>query len=218
MRVFPLFILTLLGASLLSAQEIDPMLVAVKQRADSIVSFQASVQMEVDISFVNMPKKEAEIRFKKGSPISILSEDFAMIPKRGLDFTLNELYRYPFMTLSLGKVQLEGRNCQLIKIIPTTDASDYSIASVWIAPENLQVLKTQISTKKNGVYDIFYTYSGIREILPSKIKVAFEVSGVKIPLRFLGRDTQIDKDKKEESAQERGAIFLTIKYSDLTRL
>jgi hypothetical protein len=218
MKVFPLFILTFLGASLLSGQEVDPMLVAVKERADSIVSFQARVQMEVDISFVNMPVKEAEIRFKKGSPISISSEDFVMIPKRGLDFTLNELYRYPFMTLSLGKVQLEGRNCHLIKIIPTTDASDYSIASVWIAPETLQVLKTQISTKKNGVYDIFYNYSGKREILPSKIKVAFEVSGVKIPLRFLGRDTQIDKGKKEDSAQERGAIFLTIKYSDLTRL
>jgi len=218
MRVFPLFILTLLGASLLSAQEIDPMLIAVKQRVDSIVAFQANVQMEVDISFVNMPVKEAEIQFKKGSPVSISSEDFVMIPKRGLDFTLNELYRYPFMTLSLGQVRLEGRNCQLIKIIPTTDASDYSIASVWIAPETLQVLKTQISTKKNGVYDIFYSYSGNREILPSKIKVAFEVSGVKIPLRFLGRDTQIDKGKEQESARERGAIYLTIKYSDLTRL
>ncbi|MGB5507370.1 hypothetical protein [Robiginitalea sp.] len=217
MKAIPLFIFTLLSASLLSGQEIDPMLVAVKERADSVMSFQAGVQMEVDISFVNMPVKEAEIRFTTGAPISISSEDFVMIPKRGLDFTLNELYRYPFMTLSLGRVQFEGRDCHLVKIIPTTDASDYSIASVWIAPETLQVLKTQISTKKNGVYDIFYTYSGKQDILPSEIKVAFEVSGVKIPLRFLGRDTQIDKGKKADSAQERGAIYLRITYSELTR-
>ncbi|MGB5653313.1 MAG: hypothetical protein WBM56_05715 [Robiginitalea sp.] len=218
MKAALIVVTTLLMGSLLSGQEIDPMLILVKERADSIISFQASVQMEVDISFVNMPVKEAEIRFKKGAPISISSEDFVMIPKRGLDFTLNELYRYPFMTLNLGRVQLDGRDCELIKIIPTTDASDYSIASLWIAPETFQVLKTQISTKKNGVYDIFYTYSGKQEILPSEIKVAFEVSGVKIPLRFLGRDTQIDKDQKEESIQERGAIFLRVLYSDLTRL
>lgn len=218
MRNILLYSVTFLSVCWLSGQEVDPMLISVKERADSIISFQAHVEMEVDISFVNMPVKEAEIRFTKGAPISITSDDFVMIPKRGLDFTLNELYRYPFMTLSLGRVQLEGRDCHLIKIIPTSDASDYSIASLWISPGTLQVLKTQISTKKNGVYDIYYSYSGVREILPSEIKVAFEVSSVKIPLRFLGRDTQIDSDKKEESAQERGAIFLKMSYSDLTRL
>jgi hypothetical protein len=213
-----LLFISLFSASTLLAQQIDPLLVAVKERADSIEAFQSTVEMEVDISFVNMPVKEAEIRYKKGEAITITSEDFVMIPKRGLDFTLNELYRYPFMTINLGKVQLEGRDCDLIKMIPTTDASDYAIASLWIAAETLQIVKSQISTKKNGVYDIFYSYDGDQDILPSLIRVEFEVSGVKIPLRFLGRDTKIDKDKKGNSAEERGAIYLRLTNTDLKRL
>lgn len=102
------YILLLLNVCGLSGQEIDPILISVKERADSIISFKASVKMEVDISFVNMPVKEAEIHFTKGAPISITSEDFVMIPKRGLDFTLNELYRYPFMTLSLGRCPMKA--------------------------------------------------------------------------------------------------------------
>lgn len=212
------FILAVIFAGSCLAQEVDPVLVAIKARMDSITAFQADVQMEVDISFVNMPEKKAEISYVKGKPVSITSADFVMIPKRGLDLTLNELYRHPFMTLSLGKVRLEGRECDLIKIIPTTEDSDFSIASVWIDREALHVLKSQISTKKNGVYDIFYTYSAKQDLLPSLIRVEFEVSGVKIPLRFLGRDTQIDKEKKGDDPQERGAIYLRLTHTGLTRL
>ena len=217
MKSAPLFFISLLSATALLAQEIDPVLNAVKDRANSVTAFQATVQMEVDISFVNMPVKEAEISYTKGESIVITSEDFVMIPKRGLDFTLNELYRYPFMTINLGKVQLDGKDCDLIKMIPTTDASDYAIASLWIAPETLQILKSQISTKKNGIYDIFYSYDGKQDILPSEIRVEFEVSGVKIPLRFLGRDTQIDRDKKDSSAEERGAIYLRLTHTEVKR-
>lgn len=212
------FILAVIFAGSCLAQEVDPVLVAIKARMDSITAFQADVQMEVDISFVNMPEKKAEISYVKGKPVSITSADFVMIPKRGLDLTLNELYRHPFMTLSLGKVRLEGRECDLIKIIPTTEDSDFSIASVWIDREALHVLKSQISTKKNGVYDIFYTYSAKQDLLPSLILVEFEVSGVQIPLRFLGRDTQIDKEKKGDDPQERGAIYLRLTHTGLTRL
>ncbi len=209
--------LVLLGCSFLFAQEVDPLLLQVRGRMDSIATFRATVEMEVDISFVNMPVKQAEISYEKGKPIGVTSEDFVMIPKRGLDLTLNELFRYPFMTLNLGKVLHRGRECELIKVIPTTDAADFSIASLWVDPAALHVLKSQISTKKNGVYDIFYTYSETDEVLPTELRVEFEVSGVKIPLRFLGRDTQVDKDKMKEGQQERGAIYLRLAYSGLTR-
>jgi hypothetical protein len=216
-KQLPFLLLFLLGCSFLPAQEVDPLLQKVRGRMESIETFQASVEMQVDISFVNMPVKQAEISYVKGEPISVTSEDFVMIPKRGLDLTLNELFRYPFMTLNLGKVELGGRLCELIKIIPSGDASDYSIASLWVDPVVLQVLKTQISTKKNGVYDIFYAYSEREAVLPSEIRVEFEVSGVKIPLRFLGRDTQVDRDGMRQNPQERGAIYLNLAYSGLTR-
>lgn len=206
----------MLGSGLF-AQEIDPALLQLKDRMDSIEGFQARVRMEVDISFVNMPVKYAEVSYEKGASLQISSEDFIMIPKRGLDLTLSELYKYPFMTLNLGKVRLAGRECEMIKVIPTTDKSDYSIATLWLDTANLHVLKTQISTKKNGVFDILYQYDGSHRDLPSEIRVEFEVAGVKIPLRFLGKDTQVDREGMKTNSGERGAIILELQEVQLTR-
>lgn len=207
----------LLGSGLF-AQEIDPALLRLKERMDSIEGFQARVRMEVDISFVNMPVKYAEVSYQKGETIRISSDDFVMIPKRGLDLTLNELYKYPFMTLNLGKVPYGGRQCEMIKVIPTTDQSDYSIATLWLDTAALRILKSQISTKKNGVFDIVYRYEGEQQELPSEINVQFEVTGVKIPLRFLGKDTQVDREGMKQNPQEKGAITLRLQEVRVTRI
>lgn len=199
----------MLGSGLF-AQEMDPSLLRIKERMDSIAGFQAQVRMEVDISFVNMPVKYAEVSYQKGQAISITSEDFVMIPKRGLDLTLSELYKYPFMTLNLGKVPYAGRECEMIKVIPTTEKSDYSIATLWVDTAALRILKSQISTKKNGVFDIVYQYEGSQQELPSVIRVEFEVAGVKIPLRFLGKDTQVDRQGMKKNPREKGAITLQL--------
>lgn len=208
----------LLAGSGLLAQEVDPALQRLKQRMDSISGFQARVRMEVDISFVNMPVKYAEVLYQRGEAIRITSEDFVMIPKRGLDLTLNELYKYPFMTLNLGKVRFEGRQCDMIKVIPTTDKSDYSIATLWLDTAALRILKSQISTKKNGVFDIVYHYKSEPLPLPSEILVKFAVSGVKIPLRFLGKDTQVDREGMQAKSEEQGRITLQLEDVQLFRM
>lgn len=207
----------LAGSSLL-AQEVDPSLQRLKERMDSISGFQARVRMEVDISFVNMPVKHAEVYYQKGEAIRITSEDFVMIPKRGLDLTLNELYKYPFMTLNLGKVGFAGRQCEVIKVIPTTDRSDYSIATLWLDTAALRILKSQISTKNNGVFDIVYHYKNEPLALPSEILVKFAVSGVKIPLRFLGKDTHVDRQGMEANSGEQGTIILQLEDVQLSRI
>ncbi len=218
MRVIRCLMGVVLLSTSLAAQEVDPGLMRLKERLDSITRFEANVRMEVDISFVTMPVKYANVVFERGEAIRLTSEDFVMIPKRGLDLTLDELFRYPFMTLNLGMVRINDRQCEQIKVIPTTEQSDYAIATLWLDPEALQILKSSISTRKNGVFDISYQYSGPNELLPSDIRVELAVSGIKIPLRFLGKDTQIDREKQKEQAEEKGAINIRLTDYRITRL
>lgn len=202
----------------LQAQEVDSTLIRLNQRLDSVTQFEADVRMEVDISFVNMPVKHARVRYERGAPINVSSEDFVMIPKRGLDLTFAELFREPFMTLNLGRVRIGSRECEQIKVIPATDASEYTIATLWVDPVALQVIRSQISTKKNGVYSIAYSYSGPDEVLPGEIEVELAVSGIKIPLRFLGKDTSVDREKLKEDPEQKGKIYLTLTNYSLSRL
>ena len=218
MRIFPLLTGFFFLTAGLFAQQVDPGLNRLIERLDSVTRFEARIQMEVDISFVTMPAKVAYVVYEKGGAVQITSEDFVMIPKRGLDLTLQELFRYPFMTLNLGVVDLNGKKCEQIKVIPTTDDADYSIATLWLDPGAVQILKSQISTKKNGVFDIRYGYAGPKELLPSEIRVELEVSGIKIPLRFLGKDARIDRDKQKEQPQEKGAIIIELSEYQITRL
>ena len=68
MRVF--FVCLLVISSLaLSAQGVDEDLLRIKQRLDSVVYFQANLQLETDISFVHMPLKRALMKFEKGKPV-----------------------------------------------------------------------------------------------------------------------------------------------------
>jgi hypothetical protein len=203
------WLIGLLGmAGVLQAQQVDPVLAQIKQRLDSITRFDVSVRMEVDIRHVNMPVKSAELTYVQGKSVHIESEDFVLIPKRGLDFGLLELYKYPFMTLNLGQVAFQGRSCELIKVIPTTDESDYSIATLWLDPRATRILKSQISTKKNGVFDITYQYAAPGDILPSQIRVDFLVNDIRIPLRFVGREAQVDKEQLKADPGQKGAITL----------
>lgn len=217
MRKYVFLIAFLAMATVLHAQQVDPVLAQIKQRLDSITRFEVDVQMEVDIRHVNMPAKSAGLTYEKGHAVHIESEDFVLIPKRGLDFGLLELYKYPFMTLNLGKVDFRGRSCELIKVIPTTDASDYSIATLWLDPGASRILKSQISTKKNGVFDITYRYGAPADVLPSQIRVDFLVNDIRIPLRFVGREAEVDKEQLKADPGQKGAITLRFSNYRVTR-
>lgn len=86
MRKAAIFLLVQLVWIGLSAQEIDADLLKVKNRLDSIVSFSTQLKLEVDISFINMPVKKAQMYYTKGKKVKFSSDDFVMLPKRGLDF------------------------------------------------------------------------------------------------------------------------------------
>lgn len=66
MRKAALFLLVQLVWIGLSAQEIDADLLKVKNRLDSILSFSTQLKLEVDISFINMPVKKAQMFYTKG--------------------------------------------------------------------------------------------------------------------------------------------------------
>ncbi|WP_457831933.1 hypothetical protein, partial [Staphylococcus aureus] len=70
---------------------------------DSIQSFSVDLTLDVDIDFINMPTKKAKMKYTKNKPIRFSSDDFVMLPKRGLDFTLNSLLSYSYITVPRGE-------------------------------------------------------------------------------------------------------------------
>ncbi|SFS53655.1 hypothetical protein SAMN04487906_0735 [Zhouia amylolytica] len=205
-----IFGIIFLGIQLLGAQEPDEDLMRVRERLDSLSSFKATIELDVDISFIKMPKKYADISYERGERIQFESDDFVMLPKRGLDFSFSNLFKYSFITVDRGFEVIEGKKYKAINIIPTDKKADFSIAMLLLDTENDRIVGSEISTKKEGTYQLSLQYASNKMPLPEKVEVAFEVERMKIPLNYMGKDIDVDKKSMREEEVKKGKIYLNI--------
>ncbi len=189
----------------------------VKSRLDSIETFQADIKLHVDISFIKMPDKEAQAAFRKGEDVVITSEDFVLIPKRGLDLSFSELFEYPFMVIDRGQVEGESTSLLAISILPTDNKADFSVANLHIDIEKQRITWAEINTKKDGTYTLSLTYADIQAVLPTKLNVSFEMDRIRLPLNFAGSDVTIDRKKMRRTDQKAGKITLILKYRSIEK-
>jgi len=208
MRFFLSFLIVLMGSSDCFAQEIDQDLLKVRAKMDSIKSFKAKIIMDVDISFINMPTKEANIDYQRGERVKFDTNDFILVPKRGFDFSLDELFKHPFITVDRGVEEHRGQSYKYINIIPTSKKADYSIASLLIDTSNSRIVRSEINTLKDGAYTVYMNYIHNSDSLPESVSVEFEVEEVKIPLNYMGSDTDIDRKLMRADGKKKGKIIL----------
>lgn len=210
-------ILSLLCASAY-AQEVDSDLLAIQTRLDSIVAYSADVELRVDISFINMPTKKAKILLEEGKEPAFESDDFALLPKRGIDFSMRELFKDPFITVYRGEEALDGQTYKVVNVIPTTRKSDFSIATLYLDVAKRRIVQAEINTKKEGSFEIAMAYADPLQALPDQVVVSFEVEQLSIPINFMGKDTSIDRKQLREEGPKTGRIFLSMSnYSIRTK-
>ena len=208
-RVISVCILILTGCFSWS-QSIDKDLLEIKERLDVVNQFTADLEMTVDISFINMPQKHAEITYERGEDLKVNSEDFVLIPKRGLDLPLNEIFKYDFITVDRGMEERNGANYKMINIIPTDDRADFSIATLLLDTINKRISESRINTKKDGAYTVKMAYAKKDDVLPSDVEVDFEVERMRLPLRYMGKEADVDKEKYRSKEVKTGKIYLKI--------
>ena len=196
-------------------QEIDPDLLLAKEKLDAIASFEADLNLTVDISFVNMPPKSANMSYQKGKPIVFTSDDFILIPKRGLDFSLSEIFKYPFITVDRGFEQYSSRSCKLLNIIPTDGKADFSIASLALDTLTHQVIFSEINTKKDGAYQMLMTFLDDQQAIPGRVEVSFEIERIRIPLQYMGKEVEVDKSQMKAEGLKKGRIIMGIDVYDV---
>lgn len=200
------------------AQEIDKDVLEIKNRLEAIASFTADLSLDIDVEFINMPTKTAQIEHKKGSPVLISSEDFLLIPKRGLDISFQELFMYSFITINRGFENYKGATGKLVSVIPTDKRADYAIATLLIDTVNKRILRSEINTNTDGSYSLTLNYSKDKDLLPSYIEIDFEMEKIKLPINFMGEDTKIDRRKMKDNNVKTGKIFLSLSNYKVQRL
>jgi|GEM_PF-345046 len=209
--LFVLFI-ALLTTSSLYAQKVDADLLHIKQRMDSVAKFTATVTLDLDVPFIQMPTKKAQVSYTKGKRMQFTSKDFVMLPKRGLDFSLSEIFKYPFITVDRGTEKHNGKTLKVLNVIPTDAKSDLVLVTLYMDAKAARIMESEINTRKDGSYSLLMQYAAAKDILPDYVEASFAIERLKIPFNFMGKDTKIDRKKMRGMDTKTGKIKM--KMSD----
>ena len=69
-------------------------------------------------------------------------------------------------------------------------------------------LGKKINTKKNGSFTATMNYESTKSILPNSVEIGFEMDRVRIPINFMGKETEIDRKQMRGDGVKTGKIFL----------
>ncbi|WP_224489276.1 hypothetical protein [Robertkochia flava] len=96
----------------------------------------------------------------------------------------------------------------MLNIIPEDQRANYAIATLYLDKANNRLVEAQIQTRKEGAYtlDMFYESEG--DILPDQVVVSFEVEKVKIPVRYLAREGEVDREAYKADGVKTGKVIL----------
>lgn len=186
-----------------------------RDRMDAITAFSAQVRLETDIDFIRMPVKSARMTYEREQPLKLESDDFVLVPKRGLDLVLWEIFRYEYLAVPRGEDIRNGTACVVLNVIPEDKRAKYAIATLYIDKQTDHLIEAEIQTRKNGAYTLKMFYTDTGDLLPGKVEVSFEVEKVKIPMRYLAREGEVNKELYKAEGVKTGKVVLYFDEYDI---
>jgi outer membrane lipoprotein-sorting protein len=200
----------------LNAQQPDTKLLLddVKNYFEKVKDYRVKVHISVDVDFLKVPNSDAELLFKQPNKVAINSDGFAMIPKRGLNFTPTELLKGNYAALLEKEETYEGFQCKVIKVVPMDENKDVILATVWIDKLYPVVRKVEATTKSSGTFSLLLKYSPdiIKNYpLPQEMKFIFDITNANLP-KGLDGSMNDNTPRKKRNKLTKGS--LTINYSD----
>jgi hypothetical protein len=198
-----------------TAQNFDPQLLldSVKNRFNKVKDYTADIKIKVNVTFIKIPVKEGKLYFKKPDKVKLVSKGFAMLPKRGMNFTFNELFEKKYNAIYIKNELINKVNSYVVKVIPLDDSADIMLATLWIDRKTQNILKIDAISKSSGnfVTNFNYPVKPNPFDLPSQLTFTFDVTKTTLPMGVTG-DFTSDKPKVKDNKPQKAT--LNISYSN----
>jgi len=211
--IYRIFISVLILIAVSYSQEKNPeaILEKVKLEFEKVEDYQVDVKIKVDVDFLKMPDREATIYYKKPDKFHIDSENFAMLPKSGLNFSPLGFLNYKYTAFYERTDTINGTFTSVVKVIPLEGSADVILSTFWIDTTRNLILKVEASRKPQGTYiiDLKYLKTNGGFWLPSSLVFSFTVDRSLIPKRFNDTGDSKSKEKSKDSEKpETGIVYL----------
>jgi hypothetical protein len=205
-------VILLLFSAGLQAQKKDPdkILDEVIKNFNKVEDYTVNVKVKVDVPFIKAPDTDAVIYFKQPDKVHFASENFALVPKEGLDFSPMGLLKNSYTAIYIDEEEINGKEHSVIKIIPLEDRGDVILSTLWIDTQKDVVTKVESSTKTSGKFIMELSYdNNLKYPLPSSMVFSFKFANM--PGRRGQQHTADDTEPKKEE-EISGKVYIT--YTD----
>jgi len=201
------------------AQEINPdsLLIKVKQKLELIKDYKADIDIHLDVDFIKMPDKHAKMYFKHPDKVRFTSDEFIMLPKRGVGISIRKLLVDDYLALYSGQEEINGKAHIVVKVIPEGNKSDIVLSTLWIDTDNALISKMENTTRNSGSYLIYLLYGDPEVELPTEIKISFQVKNLEIPLKFIGKNSTVDIDELKKEGNKEGVVIIKLNYTEINQ-
>ena len=166
------------------AQDMTALVTKVKAKLDQVNDYEADGNMKTDVSFIKAPIGKVKVYFKKPNKFRLKKEGgISLLPKGGVSVNMSTIITTSdFVALAAGETVIDGFKTKIVKLLPTNEASEIVITTLYIDEPNLLVRKAITTTKENGTYEMQMSYGAYANFgLPQKVIFSFNTKDYKLP-------------------------------------
>ncbi|MBK8953147.1 MAG: hypothetical protein IPM85_13645 [Chitinophagaceae bacterium] len=197
-------------------QEVRDLLQKVKVKYDMVNDYTATGKMKTNVIFIKAPVATVKVYYKRPDKLKIKNESgVSFIPKGSVNVNMNNVLGLSnYEAIPGGTEKISGTDCRVIKIFPLSDEESIARATLYIDEKQLLVMKSVISTKENGTYELLMAYKKFATYgLPDKVELTFNTKDYKLPKGItVDYDNGTSKDNADKLKNKKGKVEIT--YSD----
>lgn len=200
LRFAKLITFLLFATGLIAAPDPTTLLAGVKKKYDLVNNYIAVGQLKTNVLFIKAPISTVNVYYKKPDQLKIKNQrGVSFIPKGSVNINLNNVLSLQnFEAVTAGTATVNGVLCQIVKVFPLSDEEDITRATLYIDEARFLVLRSLISTKETGTYEINMQYRNYANWgLPDRVMVEFNTRDFKLPK---GTTLDYDNGVRKESA------------------
>lgn len=211
MKRYICLLILLAGCFRISGQDAREMLRDLNSKFRKVNEYQADVLIRTDISFVKALPVQATVYFRQPDQFRIKSKGIAMLPRQGFDQVVRTLAdTASYIPVLQGKEAIDGREMQLLSVLPLSDTSDLILGKFWIDLSQKLIRRSQVTTRSNGTMTSDYFFGAQQRFaLPDSMVFTVDTRKFKIP-KAVAADLNNTKSSKpvDTKAREKGKIYL----------
>jgi outer membrane lipoprotein-sorting protein len=202
----------LVGQLSLKAQTAADLIRQVRQKVEKVTDYVATGKMKTNVIFMKVPVAKVKVYYKQPDKLKIKNESgISLIPKGSMSISLNNvLVTDGYTALDAGSSYVGTTPVKIIKLLPDDDNNEIVLASLYIDPVKMLVLKSQTTTRENGTFALEMSYGKYAAYaLPDKVIFSFNTKEYKLPKGVTFDYDDGSEKKQPDGKPKKGKVELT---------